>query len=141
MTKLYYEVIVNSSIEHVFNTMFQVEYYQKWTSAFNADSRIEGTLAKKAQVSFLDANDNGMICEVSNYQQNKAICFKYLGEINNGNYKPYKETENYESYNYQAIGDEKTKITVEILIPDYLAASFATMWKKALILLSELYNN
>lgn len=138
MKKIHFSTTINAAKEKVWKTLWDIDTYEKWTSAFMEGSTVktdnwnEGT-----KIQFLDAKGNGMVSSVQANKPNEYMSFKHLGEIKDG-----KEDTTSESVKLWAGAEEnytlkekdgKTELAIEM---DTSGADFEAFliktWPKAL---------
>ncbi len=139
MVEMKFELRLKTPITEVFERMFSSPDYQTWTKAFSETSTMEGELKKGNEVFFRDAEGNGMRSLVSEYDLNKLIEFRYLGDVIEGEFKAYENRDNYERYEFSKIDEASTSIICSMLIPEDMEPMFDEMWQGGIKLLEELY--
>lgn len=141
MTNLKYKLILNNNVEYVFDKLFDKPFYEEWSKAFNPDSKMKGILAKGEEVVFYDADENGMIATVSDYQVNKVVEFHFIAEVMDGVHKAYEDDSNYERYTFTNLQDQMVMLDIQLSIPDEYKELFEDMWPKAIVLIHDLFDN
>ena len=143
MEKLKFSTSINAPKEKVWETLWNLESYRAWTSAFT-----EGSYAKTdnwkegTKVLFLDPKGSGMVSMVARNKPNEYMSFKHLGEVKDGVEDTTSErvkawagsTENY------TLKEEngKTTLAIDMDITDEFKEMFEKMWPKALEKVKEL---
>lgn len=141
MTSLHYKIILNNNVEYVFDKLFAKSQYKEWTRPFNPTSDYTGTLAQGSEIFFHDADRNGMLAQVSEYQVNKKIVFSYVASVTDGNKEYFEERENFESYSFTNLQDEMMMLDIELNIPDEYYDMFEEMWAKAIVIIQDMFDN
>ncbi len=141
MANLHYKIILNNNVEYVFDKLFDKAVFEEWTKVFNPDSKMRGTLAKGEEVFFYDADENGMLALVSEYQVNKLIEFTYLADVMNGEKRKYPDNSNHERYTFTNLQDEMVMVDIDLDIPDEYKDMFEDMWTKAIVEIQNIFDN
>jgi len=120
--------------------MFREDTYKNWTSAFNSDSRYEGSWNKGSKIVFLGTDSNGetggMVSRIKENLQNKFVSIEHLGIIKNGNeILSGSEVDGWkgalENYTFKTTGN-KTLLSVDIDSNQEFKSYFSDTWPKAL---------
>ena len=87
MTKLnplHFEQPIDAPVEVVWATMFDPEYYTKWTEPFSEGAVYEGTWERGSKIRFITPSGDGMSAEITENIKHNLIVIHYLGCIVNG---------------------------------------------------------
>jgi hypothetical protein len=143
MKKLNFSTNIKAPKEKVWDTLWDLESYRAWTSAF-----AEGSYAKTdnwkegTKVLFLDPKGSGMVSMVAKNKPNEYMSFKHLGEVINGVEDTTSDrvkawsgaTENY------TLKEENggTTLAIDMDITDEFKEMFEKIWPRALEKVKEL---
>lgn len=94
MKKLEYKTEIIATTEKVWNTFWNAETYEKWSSG----NRFEGTWEQGTVMKFFDTQNNGMFNLVETNVLQKELQMKHLGWIMNGELSPQGWEESNISY-------------------------------------------
>ncbi len=133
MKTLQFKIHLNSSAEKVWNSLWQIENYKKWTNPF-----CEGTYYKTenfiqgSKIHFLSPNGAGMYSIIDTLIENKWIIFKHIGELNNFEEQPINEKtkqwtnaiESYELVNEQNGTTLFVNVDIAEEFADYMNTTF-----------------
>jgi hypothetical protein len=133
-----YEITINANLEKVWNTAFNLDTYEKWTSIFDPSSTYIGSLVKGEEVKNTSKeNKGGMIGTVVENTPFELLAIAYTGVMANGT---YDRDESYndiikgarEDYIFTKVSDTETKLSVKTVTllewSDFLAGT----WPQAL---------
>jgi uncharacterized protein YndB with AHSA1/START domain len=140
---MHFEILIDASVEKVYNTMIDEKYYSEWTSAFNSSSRFKGSWAKGSKILFLgesqDGSTGGMVSRINENIPNRFISIEHLGIVQNDKEVlcgPEVETwaGALENYSFRDL-EGRTQVSVDIdCVPKY-RSYFIETWPKALQIL------
>lgn len=92
MKKLVYNIQINASPEKVWNALWDLENYKKWTHVFCPGTYYKtNILVKGSSVHFLNESGSGMYSEVDEMIPNQLMSFRHIGEIEDFKEKPIKD--------------------------------------------------
>ncbi len=137
---LHYEVIINSPVEKVYDTMLNEDSYRDWTSIFNSASHYSGSWNKGSRILFLGTDSNGgssgMVSWIKENIKNKLLSIEHIGTIKNGKeFLCGKEADGWkgslENYTFNPLG-QKTVLSVDIDSNHDFKSYFEETWPKAL---------
>ncbi|MBL7697540.1 MAG: SRPBCC domain-containing protein [Chitinophagaceae bacterium] len=137
MEKQQHRITINAPKEKVWTTLWDLNTYNKWTSAFSESSNVQTDNWKKgSKVLFTDGTNNGMVSRIDENIPNEFMSFEHLGEMRDGIEDTTSERVAawkgaHENYTLKETNG-KTDLLVEIDISDEYAQMFAEMWPKAL---------
>ena len=94
MKKLEYKTEISATTEKVWNTLWNAESYEKWSSG----NRFEGNWEQGTVMKFFDTQNNGMFNLVETNVLQKELKMKHLGWIMNGELSPQGWEESNISY-------------------------------------------
>lgn len=141
-----YQIIIDATIDHVFETMLNKETYKKWTAAFNPTSDFEGSWEKGSKIYFTginkDGEKEGMVAEIAENIPNKYISIRHYGILDKG--KEITEgpavedwAGSLENYSFTEL-DGKTLLKVDVDTNEEYIEYFDESWPKALQILKEI---
>jgi hypothetical protein len=143
MQTLKYSIIINAKASKIWNYMLNPETYKIWTLEFNpGGSWYEGELIEGGRIHFLGPNPvngkiGGMVSEVAKLEEDKIVSFRHIGMILDGvedfdSEEVKKWTPAFETYTFEELGPEETRVDVSLdAVPEF-AEMFNTTWPKAL---------
>lgn len=143
MQKIYFSTMVNAPKEKVWEILWNLDAYKKWTSAFAEGSHAKTDNWKEgSKVLFLDPQGSGMVSMVSVNKPNEYMSFKHLGEVIDGVEDTTSEriktwsgsTENYTLHEENGV----TTLSIDMDITDDYKEMFEKMWPIALKNVKEL---
>ena len=147
MKKLNFSIVINSSVENVWNKMFDDETYKIWTEVFSPGSHYKGDWNEGSKILFLgpdsEGNMGGMVSRIKENRKHKFISIEHLGIVHNG--KEITTGEEIkawagalENYTFVEKDSNTTEVFVEMDSNEEYAEMFDGMWPKALNKLKEL---
>ena len=142
MEKIYSEIIIDASVEKVWNTMLKDETYRQWTSEFTEGSHFKGSWEEGEKILFMDPEGNGMVSIIAESRLHEFISIKHIGVVKNG----VEDTESEEAKkwapafeNYTFEGENgQTKLSIEMDIEEEYKETFKELWTNALAKLKKL---
>lgn len=85
MKKINFSTTINAPKEKVWNSLWDIDSYQQWTSAFAEGSTvITDNWKEGSKIQFGDGKGNGMISIIVSNKPNEYMSFRHLGEIKDG---------------------------------------------------------
>jgi uncharacterized protein YndB with AHSA1/START domain len=145
--KMHFEIVINTPVQKVWDTMLEAETYKEWTSVFDPTSYYEGSWDKGSKIKFLGADGCGMLSEIAENILYKFVSIKHLGEMDKGvDVIPSDESmilfPAFENYTFTENGEE-THLAVDMEMPSNKRAKemkemFEGMWPNALLKLKEI---
>lgn len=146
MKKLHLSIIINASIEKVWDTIIGKETYKLWTESFYPGSDIIGSWKKGERVYFVGPNEkgknDGMVSEIAEVRKPEFISIKHIGFLQNG----VEDTSSpaitawapsYENYTLKKIDESKTEFILDLDAMDNFYDYFLEAWPKAMKKLKE----
>ena len=92
MQKLEFQINIHASKEKVWNCLWDVENYKKWTNEFCEGSYFKtNSLSQGNTIHFLTPSGVGMFSTIDTCIENKKMIFKHLGEIKDFQELPINE--------------------------------------------------
>ena len=146
MDKLEFSIVINATIEKVWNTMLDDKTYRIWTEEFSPGSHYIGNWDKGSKILFLGPSNDGklagMVSRIKENKLHKYISIEHLGEVYDGVEDTTSERvkvwagalENYTFIDKNG----KTELIVDMNINEEFKEMFEGMWPKALQKLKEL---
>lgn len=84
IASLYYEIIIDTTAEHVYSTMIEAASYKAWTSVFNPSSHYRGSWDAGSKILFIgcdaEGNEAGMVSRIKANIKGKFISIEHIGE-------------------------------------------------------------
>lgn len=141
MEKIEFKSTINASAKKVWDVLFGVESYPKWTAAFAEGSSVETDWKKGSRAVFGDGSGNGMVAVIEENIPNQYLSIKHLGEIKDGKENLNQDWNgSLENYTLQEKNGQ-TELTIDMDISDEWKAYFEETWPKALNKVKELAEN
>ncbi|MCE9628606.1 MAG: SRPBCC domain-containing protein [Candidatus Vogelbacteria bacterium] len=144
---MHFEIVINTPVQKVWNTMLELETYKEWTSVFEPTSYYEGSWDKGSKIKFLGSGGSGMVSEIAENVPYEFVSIKHLGEMKNGVEDTTSEAVKkwlpaFENYTFTDKGVE-TLLAIDMEMessPESQAMKemFEGMWPKALLKLKEI---
>lgn len=155
LNKLNFEVEINAGVEKVWEKMLGDEGYRVWTAEFNPggsyyEKEHPGEFVAGENIDFLGPDDKGqlggMISKVYEVRKLEFISFQHLGYNMNGVRDTTSEAiqaifPSFENYTFEKLGEDKTKVRVDMDSDPKYTEMFNGMWPKALANLKEICEN
>ena len=143
MEKINFSTSINAPKEKVWKTLWDLESYKDWTSAFHEGSYAETENWKEgSKVLFLSPEGSGMVAIVEANRPNEFMSFKHLGMVNKGvedttsdEVKAWSGA--HENYTLKE-KDGVTELKIDMDITEDFKEMFSQMWPKALNKVKEL---
>jgi uncharacterized protein YndB with AHSA1/START domain len=138
MEKIEFKTTINATAEKVWDALFGVETYPKWTAVFAEGSRVETDWKKGSKALFLGDSGDGMVAVIEDNIPNRYMSIKHLGEIKDGKKDLSQDWgESFENYTLEE-KDGQTELIVDMDITEDWKAYFEKIWPKALEKVKEL---
>jgi uncharacterized protein YndB with AHSA1/START domain len=132
MEKIEFKTTINAIAEKVWDALFGVETYPKWTAVFAEGSRVETDWKKGSKALFLGDNGDGMVAVIQDNIPNRYMSIKHIGEIKDGKEDLSGDWgETLENYTLNE-RDGKTELLIDMNISDEWKDYFEKTWPKAL---------
>ena len=147
MDKLNFSIVINSSVENVWNKMLGDKTYRIWTEAFAPGSHYKGDWSEGSKILFLAPNNEGimggMVSRIKENRKHKFISIEHLGIVKDGNEDTSSDeiitwAGAHENYTFVKKDNNTTEVIVEMDSNEEYAEMFKGMWPKALNILKEL---
>lgn len=138
MKTLEFGFVIDADRETVWNTMFTLDTYEKWASAFCEGSTFEGSWDEGARICFLGPGGDGMMSVIAESRPHEFLSIKHLGEIKNGVEDTKSEWAScFENYHLTDLGGSTEVRVVTDTLGDF--EEFMTdAWPRALATLKSL---
>ncbi|MBO9673668.1 MAG: SRPBCC domain-containing protein [Sphingobacteriaceae bacterium] len=137
MEKIKFKSTINASTEKVWDVLFGVESYPKWTAVFAEGSKVDTDWKKGSKALFHDGKGDGMVAIIKESIPNQYLSIKHIGEIKDGKETLHDWGESLENYTLED-KDGKTELTIDMDITEDWKAYFEKTWPKALEKVKEL---
>ena len=149
---LHYEIVINSPVKKVWDTMLGDATYREWTSIFYPGSYFKGDWGEGSKILFLGPNPNGqgeggMSSRIKTNRKHDFISIEHLGVVSNGKEdttsdEVKKWTPIFENYTFTKKGEE-TLLVVDMEMPSTseakaMAEMFKGIWPQSLLKLKEI---
>ncbi len=137
MEKIKFSTTINAPKEKVWEILWNLDAYRKWTTAFAEGSDAKTDNWKEgSKVLFVDPSGDGMVSMVAVNKPNEYMSFKHLGEIKDGVEDTTSEkvkvwsgcTENYTLNEENGV----TTLDIDMAISAEFKEMFEKMWPVAL---------
>lgn len=122
--QLHFSILIQASVEHVWQLMFSDVGYRDWTSAFCEGSYYQGNWQQGETMRFLAPSGDGMVSQLEVVKLYEKVAIKHLGFIVQGK-EDYDSAEvkswapAYESY-FFTVTSEGIKLSIEQdIAPEY----------------------
>lgn len=149
MQKLHYEILIDSPVKKVWDTMLEDATYREWTALFHEGSRYEGSWDEGSKILFLGPGEDGqgeggMVSKIAENRLHEFISIRHYGFIFNGVedttsdfVKKWIDEDPRENYTFTNV-DGKTQLVIDVDVDEDWADDLAQAWPKALERLKEL---
>lgn len=137
MEKIQFKSTINAPKEKVWETLWELDSYRKWTSVFSESSTVETDNWKEgSKILFLDGKGNGMVSKISANKPNEQMTFTHLGEVKDGVEDTTSDrvkawAGSTESYSLKDAGG-KTELTVVMDTNEEFKEFFSNTWPLAI---------
>jgi uncharacterized protein YndB with AHSA1/START domain len=140
LERLHFEILIDASVERVYNIVINEKTYSEWTSEFNPTSHYKGTWEKGSKMLFLGTEQGstigGMVSMVKENIPNRFISIEHVGYVKDGkeiNSGPEVEKWSGMMENYMFTDKNgKTLFSVDMDSNDEFKSYFLRTWPKAL---------
>lgn len=137
MEKIKFKTTINAAKEQVWDVLFGVETYPKWTAVFAEGSQVETDWKKGSRAIFGDGKGNGMLAVIHENIPNQYLSIKHIGEIKAGKETLHNWGESFENYNLNE-KDGQTELLIDMDIVKEWIEYFQEAWPKALAKVKEI---
>ncbi|MBU3661499.1 MAG: hypothetical protein FGM14_16665 [Flavobacteriales bacterium] len=127
MENLIFKISISATAEKVWDSLWEIENYKKWTSVFCDGSYYKtNDFSQGNKIHLLAPNGGGMYSILEKIVENETLVFKHLGELKNFEEQPNDEaTQGWsnalESYELKQKGNE-IELTVQVeTVEEYVA--------------------
>ena len=84
LQSIVYSIEINASANKVWEALWQIDNYEKWTAFFNEGSTMKSDWKVGGQTLFLDANGDGMLSTIKSLHKPYEVVFLNLGYVAKG---------------------------------------------------------
>lgn len=145
MQKLNFSIDINAPKEKVWDILWGVDTYPKWTSVFSEGSNAVSDWKEGSKILFVDGKGSGMVSKIETKRPNEYMSFKHLGEVTDGvedtvSEKVKEWAGSLENYTLNETNGG-TKLTVDIDIVESFKDYFEKTFPGALKLVKQLSEN
>ena len=92
MKKIHFSIEINASREKVWQTLWEKESFEKWTSAFAEGSTYAlDSWEEGEKIQFLGPQGHGMVSNIDHLIPNEYMSFRHLAEMKDGVEQPVSE--------------------------------------------------
>ncbi|PQA93961.1 ATPase [Chryseobacterium shigense] len=81
METLSYEIVINASLQRVWDVLWNPETYTEWTQFFGPGSVMKSDWKVGGKTYFLNAEGEGMVSTIDSIDEPSQIIFKHLGMV------------------------------------------------------------
>lgn len=147
MLILNFQIVIEASVQKVWNTMINQETYKQWTRVFQPTSYYEGNWEQGSEIKFLAHSDNGtqsgMYSRIKENKLYQYISIQHLGMISNGIVDTTSESvtkwaPSLENYRFNQLSENQTELKIEMEMLVEYKEMFDKLWPKALLELKNL---
>lgn len=147
MEKLHFEIEINAPVAKVWEAMLNKPTYEQWTAVFMPGSTFEGSWQEGESINFVATDENGkvggMVARIKSNRPHEFISIEHLGMIQDGKeVTSGPEVEDWagalENYTFEDLGDDKTKVTIDVDASGEFKDEMEQAWPKALQKLKEI---
>ncbi|SEH59580.1 hypothetical protein SAMN05660691_00402 [Rheinheimera pacifica] len=82
--QLHFSIVINATLQTVWQRMLSDVGYRNWTSAFCEGSYFKGSWQQGETIRFLSPSGDGMVATIAEHKPLQFISIKHLGFIVNG---------------------------------------------------------
>jgi len=83
METLSYEIIIDASLQKVWNILWNPDTYTEWTKFFGSGSQMKSDWKVGGKTYFVNAEGAGMVSTIDSLDEPNQIIFKHLGMVDN----------------------------------------------------------
>jgi hypothetical protein len=147
MQKIHKNILINSSVETVWNAVVDQQKYREWTRVFTEGSYFEGDWSEGSKMYFLMTDETGktggMVSQIAKNDLYKFISIKHLGMVENGiedttSEEVKKWTPSFENYTFVVKSENQTEFVLDMDTDEKYYDEMNEMWDKAVIDLKKL---
>jgi len=131
MEKIEFKSTINATTEKVWDVLFGVKTYPKWTAVFMEGSQVKTDWKKGSKALFHDGKGDGMVAIIEENIPNQYMSIKHIGEIKDGKETLHDWGESLENYTLSE-KDGKTELLIDMEITKEWLDYFEKTWPKAL---------
>lgn len=84
MPTLNFATRIQADRARVWDTLFELDSYQRWTAAFMAGSTFQGSWEQGARIRFLDPAGNGMVAVIAENRRPAFLSIQHIGALTAG---------------------------------------------------------
>jgi len=81
MEKLGYEILIEASLQRIWQVLWDPNSYSQWTYYFSPSSSMHSDWKVNGKTLFVDADRNGMVSTIEQLDKFKMVVFKHLGRV------------------------------------------------------------
>ncbi|MCX2493461.1 SRPBCC domain-containing protein [Pedobacter sp. PF22-3] len=137
MEKIKFKTTINASKEKVWDVLFGVDSYPKWTAVFAEGSQVETDWKKGSRAIFGDGKGNGMLAVIHENIPYQYLSIKHIGEIKDGEETLHNWGESFENYTLNE-KEGQTELLIDMDIIKEWTEYFKETWPKALVKVKEI---
>lgn len=131
MEKIEFKITINASAVKVWDVLFGVKTYPRWTAVFAEGSQVKTDWKKGSKALFHDDKGDGMLAIINENIPNKYMSVKHIGQIMDGKETLHDWGESLENYTLNE-KDGKTELLIDMDITKEWLDYFKETWPKAL---------
>ena len=125
LQSIVYSIEINASANKVWDALWQIENYEKWTACFHEGSTMKSDWEIGGKTLFLDAKGDGMISTIKSLHKPHEVVFLNLGCIVNGVSTSFKDmmpeyTDAEEGYFLKEENNKTVLSTATQTIPEHI---------------------
>ncbi|MGN7986835.1 SRPBCC domain-containing protein [Pedobacter sp. 22226] len=131
MEKIEFKITINASAVKVWDVLFGVKTYPRWTAVFAEGSQVKTDWKQGSKALFHDDKGDGMLAIINENIPNKYMSVKHIGQIMDGKETLHDWGESFENYTLNE-KDGKTELLIDMDITKEWLDYFKETWPKAL---------
>ncbi len=140
MKKIEFKITIDASAAKVWDVLFGLKSYPKWTAVFAEGSQVKTDWKKGSKAIFHDGKGDGMIAVINENIPNQYMSIKHIGQIMDGKETLHDWGESLENYTLNE-KDGKTDLLIDMDITEEWLDYFEKTWPKALDKVKEIAEN
>lgn len=137
MKKISYNIEINAAAKKVWQVLWFMDTYKKWTSVFAEDCTYIGNWQEGTTIQFVNAAGNGIYAIIQKNIPHLQMTIQHQGELKDGVQKPSEWAGAIEQYNLTE-QNGITTLQVSMDTTEEMEAYFTETFPKALVLIKQI---